>query len=544
MLPPLFRIACLASALAALVGLIFALNLVGQPLADPTLKGMLNFYPYTFARFEPLSLGAIAAFFLGILLIRRGNPGKWEEITRLLGSKRLPLVVAVIVLIFTSIGRFTIHQNFDLCIDEYLNELEGEILQQHHIVAEVPQPWIAYRTALQLPYQIYKGTETQGYWASGFLPGFALLDHAFDLLYLGWFLNPLLAALSLGLLTSLSRRAFPDENVLFANIAVLLLACSPQFLFMAMAKFAWTAHLFGTLLWIWLFTHPNRMAFLLTPILGVVLIGLHQPHVHLLVAAPFLLRLVYTSRWRALIWFGTWYLAGAWAWFQVLDFLRPSVFGQGGEAANLGFPVVLSIFVMICHGITLLAWMTPLLVPLAMVSIWSFRRQPALVQDSLLASLLTVLFYFGFPHLQGHGWGYRYMHPVYGCLALAGSGGALILYRDYRAIPLQKMVLYSLLFSIVIQVPFRIYEVRTMVIPLARTWEFIESRPTDYVLVQTASIWYGCDLIRNDPWLKRKPLIFNDSKLTPSQRQKLIQNGSISTVGPQDVAAFGGIIEK
>jgi hypothetical protein len=361
---------------------------------------------------------------------------------------------------------------------------------------------------------------------------------------LGWFLNPLLATLSLGLLASLGRRAFPNEGVLFTNIAVLLLACSPQFLFMAMAKFAWTAHLFGTLLWIWLFTHPNRVAFLLTPILGVALIGIHQPHVHVLIAAPFVLRLVYTFRWRALLWFGAWYLPGAWAWCQVLNLLRPSVFGEGGEAANLGFPLLLSVFVMMSHGITLLAWMTPLLVPLVMVSIWTFRQQPALVQDSLLASLVTVLFYFGFPHLQGHGWGYRYMHPVYGCIALAGAGGALALYRNYPAIPLQKMVFYGLIFSIVVQVPYRTYEVRTLVIPMARTWDFIKSRPTDYVLVQTASIWYGCDLIRNDPWLKRKPLIFNDSKLTPSQRQQLSQSGSISIVGPQEVAPFGGIIEK
>jgi hypothetical protein len=181
MLPPLFRIACLVSALAALLGSILTWSLVGQPLTQPTLGEVYNFYLYTFARFEPFPLGALTAFFLGILLIRRGGLGKWEDIFRSLVSKRLPLLVAVTVLIFTSIGRFTIHQNFDLCIDEYLNELEGQILQRDHLVAEVPQPWIAYRTALQLPYQIYKGTETQGYWASGFLPGFAVLDHTFDL---------------------------------------------------------------------------------------------------------------------------------------------------------------------------------------------------------------------------------------------------------------------------------------------------------------------------------------------------------------------------
>ena len=544
MSPTLFRTACLSSALAALLGTVFAVVFGKQPFADPTAHGIYNFYPYTFARFEPFSLCAIAGFFLGILLIHQTRSFQWEKINRLLVSRRLPLVVAIVVLTFTSIGRFGIHQNFDLCIDECLNEFEGQILQQHHLTAEVPQPWIGYRYALELPYQIYNGTETKGYWASGFLPGFALLDYGFDQLNLGWFLDPLLAAISLILVASLGRRAFPDEGPLVVNIAVLLLACSPQFLFMAMTKFSWTAHLCGTLLWIWLFTHPNRFLFLLTPILGIFLIGLHQPHVHFLVAAPFILRLLYTFRWRALLWFGAWYLLGAWMWYQVLILLRPSVFGHGGEVANLGFSVMLSVFVMVCHGLTLYAWTTPLLAPLVIVALWTFPRQPALIQDSLLASILTFLFYFEVPHLQGHGWGYRYMHSVYGCLALAGAGGALVLYRNYKSVPLQKIVVYSLLFSLVLQIPYRAFEVRTLVRPMARMWDFLASRPTDFVLVQTSSIWYACDLIRNDPWLQRKPIIFNDDDLTLDQRQALYQKGSVTTVGPKDVAPLDVIIKK
>jgi hypothetical protein len=544
MSPTLFRTACLCSAFAALFGCVFVLAFGKEPFADPTAPGIYNFYPYTFAHFEPFSLCAIGAFFLGVLLIHPTGQRKWEAMNRLLSSKQLPLFVALIVLLFTSIGRFTIHQNFDLCIDEYLNEFEGRILQQHHLVAEVPQSWISYRTALELPYQIYHGTETKGYWASGFLPGFAVLIYGFDQLDLGWFLNPLLAAISLGLLASLGRRAFPGEGPLIVNIAVLLIACSPQFLFMAMAKFAWAAHLCGTLFWIWLFTHPNRFAFLLTPMFGILLIGLHQPHVHMLVAAPFLLRLVYTYQWRAALWFAGWYLLGGWIWYQELILLRPTGFAAGGGLAVLSFSPMLSVFVMGCHSFTLYAWMTPLLVPLVIVAIWTFRQQPALVQDSLLASLLTFLFYFGFVHLQGHGWGYRYMHSVYGCLALAAMGGALVLYRNYPAIPLQKLVICSVVFSLILQIPYRAYEVRAMVRPMALTWNFIASRPTDFVLVRTSSIWYACDLIRNDPWLVKKPIIFDDAALTPSQRQALYQKGTVSTVEPKDVAPLGVIIKK
>ncbi len=106
------------------------------------------------------------------------------------------------------------------------------------------KPW-------KLPYENYNATG--GYWASGFLPGFAFLDDLFSRANLSWALSPTLAACSLLLLASVARRVFPDQPTLAANLAVLLLALSPQFLAMAMTKFAWTAHLCGTLLWVWLF---------------------------------------------------------------------------------------------------------------------------------------------------------------------------------------------------------------------------------------------------------------------------------------------------
>jgi hypothetical protein len=44
------------------------------------------------------------------------------------------------------VGRFAVYQNFDLCIDEYLNDFEVRILDQHHLVATVPEEWRDYQT--------------------------------------------------------------------------------------------------------------------------------------------------------------------------------------------------------------------------------------------------------------------------------------------------------------------------------------------------------------------------------------------------------------
>ena len=285
------------SALLAILGAWIARGAaVFKTAADPTIPFGSNFYQYTFIHFEPFALYASAACFFGLYLLLKKQQTPSSAIPGFLRARSLPLAVALGTFVATATGCFAVHQNFDLCIDEYLNDFEVKIMDQHHLVATVPEEWRDYQNALKVPYENYNSEK--GYWASGFLPGFASLDYIYSQGGLSWALSPTLAAISILLLASLARRIFPDDPVLAGNLAILLLALSPQFLAMAMTKFAWSAQLCGSLLWVWLFIHPNRILFLFTPILGALLIGLHQPHVHPLIAAPFVLRLAYTGRWR------------------------------------------------------------------------------------------------------------------------------------------------------------------------------------------------------------------------------------------------------
>jgi hypothetical protein len=534
--------AALLSILGAWIG-----AAVFKAAADPAIPQNSNFYQYTFVRFEPFALYASAAFFFGlslVLLAQRASSSKGSE---LLKFKSLPLVVALGVLAATGVGRFAVYQNFDLCIDEYLNDFEVKILDRHHLVATLPEEWRNYQNALKVPYENYN--TDKGYWASGFLPGFAGLDYIFSEFDLGWALSPTLAALSILLLASLARRTFPDNPTLAGNLAVLLLALSSQFLAMGMTKFAWTAHLCGSLLWVWLFIHPNRLLFLLTPVLGALLIGLHQPHVHPLAAAPFVLRLMYSRRWKDFSWFVLWYLIGAWGWYQVFSILRPTAFNSGGDLNNFlptsAFsivPVLLSLIFAACHALTLFAWATPVLVPFVGMIFFTWKQQPPVIRDGFLAVCLTFFFYLFFPHPQGHGWGFRYLHSVYGLLALVATGGAWTLCREGWNSQVAKALLASVAFSLLIQIPYRIYEIRTMVRPLALTWNYISRQSCDFVIIKTSDFWYSWDLIRNDPWLQQRPLVFNGYKLTREQWSDLSRKGTVIVIGADEVKGFGVIL--
>jgi hypothetical protein len=128
------------------------------------------------------------------------------------------------------------------------------------------------------------------------------------------FLNPLLDAVSVVALFGAAGNIWPtlEQN---AFVAVGLLATSSQFLVMAMTSYSMPAHLALNAVWLWLYSAPDRRRFYIARFTGVLVIGLHQPIVHAVFVAPFLLRIVLQRRWRDVLIFGLVYLAGCAGWF-------------------------------------------------------------------------------------------------------------------------------------------------------------------------------------------------------------------------------------
>jgi hypothetical protein len=521
-------------------------TLIFRTATDPSVPQLSNFYQYTFSHYEPVALYASAVAFAVLALVLRRPISSADRGTRLAGARYFPFMAAAIVIVAAWLGRLFVCHQFDLSIDEWLNDFEVKILAQHHLVASVPAQWRDFAPAMKVPFQNYNAVD--GYWASGFLPGFASLDFLAKSLGLDGALSPILAGLSLLFLASVARRLFPTSPTFAANLAVVLLAVSPQFLAMAMTKFVWTAQLCGCLFWLWLLTHPRRPVFLFTPVFGALLIGLHQPHVHPLIAAPFVFRFLLERRWGVFAWFSGWYVLGAACWYPVFAMLRPAALDPGGDLHNfvLGNSIfieaILSLLFALFHAITLLAWTTPAIFPLVGLCLLTWKSQPAVIRDGAAAIVLTFLFYLSFPHPQGHGWGYRYLHAAYGLLVLAATAGGVVLRQQNRQVQLWRAVAVSVVFSVAVQLPYRAHEIDALTRPLALTSNYIETRPSDFVIIETSDFWYSWDLVRNDPWLLQRPLVFNGARLTSAQRAELYRRGSVTVVGANEVRTFGVIL--
>jgi hypothetical protein len=129
--------------------------------------------------------------------------------------------------------------------------------------------------------------------------------------------------------------------------------------------------------------------------------------------------------------------------------------------------------------------------------------------------LFTFAFYVFFRSSQGHGWGDRYFYPAMGNLVLLAVGGWYILARSLPPRPASAFLTVGVIGAILLQVPYRLYEVHRTVAPYARGWRFIRSQPQPIVVLEDPwAVPYGIDFIRNDPLMRQGPVIVNGATAT------------------------------
>jgi hypothetical protein len=190
----------------------------------------------------------------------------------------------------------------------------------------------------------------------------------------------------------------------------------------------------------------------------------------------------------------------------------------------------------------LISWQHLLLLPLAAVALFHWKRLPTVVKLLAIGCAITLVARFMVTPNAGHQWGYRYFHNMLGGLVLLSVAG-LIYWReglspDWRP-RLARMLAWSSAISLFVLLPIRAGQVNDFIRPFARASAYLESLPADVVIVDTTSIWIGQDLVRNDPWLRNRPLLLDKRKLTPEQREALSKDNSVIEIGYEDLQRFG-----
>jgi hypothetical protein len=530
---------CLIGAVA-LLGAGFAIWLGKTFAGFPDPRSGYNAFYVLFARNEVVGLALLAAFsFSAAFLFRSQAAGLPNESSATPErEKRTPLFVALIAAgVFTIAGlgtEFVCH-NYALSADEFMADFQAQIFLRGKVAAEIPPQWLPALRVIKPTYVDYL-PETHS-WKATYLPIYAALRALFQSVYLQGFLNPVLAALTIFALYGTARNIWPhDRQNAFA--AILLLAASAQFLVMSMTSYSMPAHLAFNTIWLWLYSRPDRPRFYLAPLVGVLAIGLHQPIVHALFVAPFLVRLLRERKWKSVSIYGSIYLLGCAAWYAWrAHFASPGdATGSLFRLFNLKMIVIQPMDLLLVIGWSCLA--TPLLAVLGLRRIF---REPAIVQDAALSCLCTFGFYYFFLYDQGHGWGYRYFHGALSCLVLVAVAGWRSLGEKVGCQSAQRFLAAGIAASLLLALPLRSYQAESFIRPFAEASETIHAINAKVVGVNLLGTWYAGDLIRNDPFLETTPVlaVAIPGWMTPSELRTLQQAGKAQIVSREELGRFG-----
>ena len=522
----------------AFAGAAFAWWLGGTFAGWPDPRSSFSAFYVIFARDEVWGLILVAAFSLGAALFlfcsdHAPPPGSG---TNGFARREALLLVVIVSGVFAvaALGTHFVCHDYALSADEFMADFQAQIFLRGKVTAEVPSQWVdAVRIIRPTFVDYFPATHS---WKATYLPVYAAMRAVFQGIYLQSFLNPCLAALTVLALYGTTRNIWPDEKQ-NALLAVLLLAGSVQFLVMAMTAYSMPAHLALNTVWLWLYSRPDRRGFYFAPVVGVLAIGLHQPIVHALFVAPFLLRLVVQKKWRTVGIYGLIYLSGSAIWYAWRTHYLPPAAGSPASffrLFNLKMIVIQPMDFLLVLGWSCLA--TPLLAVVGFRRI--FREQP-IVQDAALSCLLTFGFYYFFYLDQGHGWGYRYFHGTLACLIIVAVAGWRALAERIEPRRLRNFMAAGVAASLFIQLPLRCYQAETFTRPFARASEMIHSIPVQVVGLNPLDAWYSADLVRNGPFLQELPVVAALVRLRKNELDVLRRARSARIITRHELGALG-----
>jgi hypothetical protein len=187
-----------------------------------------------------------------------------------------------------------------------------------------------------------------------------------------------------------------------------------------------------------------------------------------------------------------------------------------------------AVALMVYNLLRAIAWNAAFVLPFILLAVPAIRRREGIALP--LAGgviLMIVAMTFLLPY-QGHGWGYRYVHPVLGnCLLLAAYG-----YRELARVDRERAGGVATMLAVG-TLPIMIWLLVTthnFVAPYARLTAFIGSRDSEFAIVDSERPGYAVDQVRNRPDLANRPLVFSSEDLTQAQLNELCERGTIMLI--------------
>jgi hypothetical protein len=137
---------------------------------------------------------------------------------------------------------------------------------------------------------------------------------------------------------------------------------------------------------------------------------------------------------------------------------------------------------------------------------------------------------------QGHGLGLSLSSRP--ARQLRDSGGVRLGPARGRGAEARRLLAVGTAATLV-ALPFLLVQAHAFATPYAELDRLVGSAKADFVIVDTESPDWAVDVVRNDPWLRNRPLRFSSRDLDPEAVHLLCGRGTIAFIGGEHVALVG-----
>lgn len=483
----------------------------------------------------------------------------FEHYGRQIDHRLMEFGLIFLTLFALILGTKFVYHEFTMSLDETLLRFQAAAFSQGYAIAPVEAQWQPFIKSMQ---PLFVSALNDGeYWFPLYRPVSAAIVSFFGLFGLSAYTNAFLAVGSALLLARITRNLWPDKSYAPA-LSIFFLVTSGQFLFTAMSMFAMTSHLFFNLLWLCLFMGGRRRDHLAAALVGFLAIGLHQVIVHPFFVLPFMIDLLWRRRFGIVALYTVTYAFAAAVW---INWTSVAVLVQGisltqhaalsGLAAEQSAGILRAVERMLqdryfiadlyfwaSNFVRLVTWQNLATVFLALAAVACWRDAPRLLRLLGFSIVTSLIPYILLLSGQGHGWGYRYLHVHLGSFALLAVFGWYQLRSrlDPAVWPRWRRALIGLaVFSVMVGLPLRAYQVDTFLTPFVRSLDFLANRQEEVILVDRYRIWYGTDLVRNDPLLRNSPKILDPYSLSEEDLSRICSEYSVLYVDDELLGPFG-----
>jgi len=296
------------------------------------------------------------------------------------------------------------------------------------------------------------------------------------------------------------------------------------------------------LVWLWLYTRNDRWSWLVTPWIGVLAMGLHNPAVHGLFVLPFLIRIAFAKQWPKTLYFASVYTLGCVSWLAWMVYVSNGVASGGGEATLSSLfvlPGLTQALIQIMNLSLMVSWQSYALVFLVLVAVTTRKKWTPFEQDLMWSCLITFLFYTFFRTSQANGWGYRYAYSILGNLVLLSLVGWQELRMLIGAGRSLVILVGSLTIALFVQLPVRSLQAERFVRPYYASFQYMKSRPVSFIRLDSKTVWSAMDFMRNDPFLQTSPKFVFSQRTTPQHLEILKKIGKVQEIGGETLVQFG-----